>query len=302
MRSVEIGQIDRRFEGLRLKDDRREGFLLSSIVEQGIQEPLRGVEMSDTAILLDGFKRLRGGLKAGLKIFPFVALATDEAAGILELLRIANNKSLNILEQARLVDELRSVHGLSIREIAKRLERSSGWVSMRAGLCAEMSEKTTEAIFSGRFPAYSYLYTLRQFIRMKQVKREEVEEFVGLVAGRNLSTRAIESLARGFFQGGDLIREQMRKGNLEWSLKELSAVRSNTEQNHGPKLCEIEAKFIHDLEILQKYMGRVSRTATDPRLTSAVYPEGGLLAGGILRLLPGLSQIIWSFHDRSGKT
>jgi len=41
IKEVEPEWIDTRFEGLRLKDKNREKALLSSILEQGIEEPLR---------------------------------------------------------------------------------------------------------------------------------------------------------------------------------------------------------------------------------------------------------------------
>jgi len=38
-------------------------------------------------------------------------------------------------------------------------------------------------IFSGTFPVYSYMYTLRQFIRMNGINRGEIDGFVNSVAG-----------------------------------------------------------------------------------------------------------------------
>jgi len=37
---------------------------------------------------------------------------------------------------------------------------------MRLGLIAEMSATIRAKLFSGTFPVYSYMYTLRQFMRM----------------------------------------------------------------------------------------------------------------------------------------
>jgi len=301
--SVEIQQIDLRYERYRLRDRARESALLASILENGITEPLRGILPKDRGgevILLDGFKRLRCGKKAGFRTFSFQTLAEDEAMGIIQLLRVANAKSLSLLEQALWVEELRSVHRLGTQEIAHKLEKSTAWVAVRLGIFTEMPESIREKIFSGQFPAYSYIYTLRQIRRLRPIPRTEIEEFVGLTASKDLSTREIDLLARGFFQGGEAIREQIRTGALQVSLQELKGLgkptQSSPEQSH---MNEFECRLIRDLEIVQKYLARVSRLVTDPRLTVSVHAEGNLLCGGILRVLPGFTTAIRGFYDRS---
>jgi predicted transcriptional regulator len=113
--------------------------------------------------LLNGFKRLRCARKLHLHTAPFVSLGTDEACGIVCLLRTANDHALSLLEQARFLDELKAGHGLSVAELAQQLSRSKAWVSLRLGVLAELGSVVREALFDGSFPVYSYLYTLRPF-------------------------------------------------------------------------------------------------------------------------------------------
>lgn len=82
-------------------------------------------------ILLNGFKRLRCARKLHLHTAPFVSLGTDEASGIVCLLRAANDHALSLLEQARFLDELKAGRGLSVAEIAQQLSRSKAGVSLR---------------------------------------------------------------------------------------------------------------------------------------------------------------------------
>ena len=110
-------------------------------------------------------------------------------------IRALTSKGLNILEQAKLIDELISVHKMSYSEIALHLEKSKSWVSMRAGLIAEMSETVREKIFTGKFPAYSFMYHLRPFIRMNSVRKQDVDRFVESVSGKGLSIRDIGFLS-----------------------------------------------------------------------------------------------------------
>ena len=159
---VELSQLDLRYEGCRLKSPVAEARLLAAIAQVGIQQPLQGVELSSTRILLDGFKRLRCAKKLHLSTVPFVSLAPEEAAGIVCLLRAANDHALSLLEH-RFLDELKAGCGMSVAEIAQRLARSKAWVSLRLGMLAELSPVVREALFDGSFPVYSYLYTLRPF-------------------------------------------------------------------------------------------------------------------------------------------
>jgi hypothetical protein len=143
-------------------------------------------------------------------IVPFHSLAADEALGIIELLRIANAKSLCILEQARFVDELKSVHKMSISEVTRLVERSKGWVGMRVGLIGEMSKTVMDKIFSGKFPIYSYMYTIRSFMRMNGIKKEEVDEFVASVSDKGLSLRDIEMLATDILKVGKIYANRLK--------------------------------------------------------------------------------------------
>ena len=295
---VEISSLDVRYESYRMKSNSAEKVLLGSILEHGIREPLQGVDTNAGRILLDGFKRYRCAQHLGIGIVPYCSLGSDEALGIIELLRISNAKSLSILEQARLIDELKTVHGMSNWEIAGSLEKSKSWVSMRCGIIEEMSECVRNKIFSGAFPVYSYMYTLRQFMRMNCVTKEDVDEFVKLVSGRHLSLREIELLAHGYFRGSEEFRRQIQSGNIGWGVSRLKESTANTSA-----CTEVERGMLKDLEITQKYIQRVTYKSKDGRFkTSSFYSQANLLAGGIVRQTESFSKAMREFYDRSGQT
>ena len=131
---VELSSLDLRYEGHRLRDDAREARLLASIAERGIEEPLEGVDTPAARFLLNGFKRCRSARKLAIECVPYVSLGEEEATGILKLMRASTDKGLGILEQARFVVDLVSIHGMSVAEVAQTLSRSKGWVSMRRSL------------------------------------------------------------------------------------------------------------------------------------------------------------------------
>ncbi len=263
---VEISSFDLRYEGCRMKNKAAERRLLCLILEQGIRDPLQGVDAKQGRILLNGFKRYRCAKKLAMGIVPYSSLGTDEAFGILELIRIANARSLSIIEQAKLIDELKSVHNMTVVEIAKLLDKSPAWVSVRIGIIGEMSPAVMRRILSGEFPVYSYMYSLRSFMRLKRVKKEDIDAFVVSVAGKDLSTRDIELLAQGYFKGTEEMRQQILSGNIAWGLKQLKEV-----DGERGLLSERERGMIRDLEICQKYMQRLTCQSSANQLHSNAF-------------------------------
>lgn len=296
-REVELSTFDLRYESCRMKQPALEARLLSSIAQRGIEEPLEGVDRHGLSILLNGFKRYRCARKLGITMAPYTSLGEDEAVAIMSLLRASNNKALGIIEQAGFIDELGNLQKMSVAEIATELSRSKSWVSMRLGLIGEMSAVVRKKLFAGSFPVYSYMYTLRQFMRMNGVKKREIEEFVVAVSGKKLSVREIEQLAHGYFRGPASFREEIRSGNIALSLDRMRRVPEDCDGCN-----EFERVLLKDLEVTQKYMQRVMGKVHDRRLsTRTFHAEANLLTAGILSRAPAFFQTLRELHDRSGQ-
>jgi predicted transcriptional regulator len=298
LHEVEVSTLDLRYESYRMRSSAQERRMLSSIAERGIEEPLEGVTKGQCNILLNGFKRYRCARKLHIGVVPYTTIGEEEALGIVGLLRISNNKSLSILEQARFIDDLKNLHGLTATAIASELGRSKSWVSMRLGLIGEMSAVVREKIFNGSFPVYPYMYTLRQFMRMNSVSKKDVEEFVMALSGKNLSVREIERLAQGYFQGPASFREELLKGNVSLPLERLAKV---PEETAG--LNKFERVFLNDLLIVQKYMQRLMGKSRDRRLKNrAFHAQSNLLIEGIQSRTSAFLEAMRERHDRSGET
>lgn len=295
---VELASLDLRYESFRLKQPALEERLLSSLLQRGIEEPLEGVEVGQSKVLLNGFKRYRCARKLRLTTVPYSSLGGDEAAAILELLKLSNNRTLSILEQAAFIAELKNTRGLNVAEIAAELSRSKSWVTMRLGLLAEMSEPVRQKLFAGAFPVYSYMYLIRQFMRMNGVKAEQIEAFVLATSGQGLSVREVEQLAHGFFRGPDSLRQEILKGNLALPLERMGQV-----PQHPDGCSEFERVLLGDLELTQKYMQRVmGKSQEHQKLTSrAFHAQCHLLTAGILSRARAFLDTLRTLHDRNGQ-
>ena len=280
-----------------MRDDAREARLLASIAERGIEQPLKGVDTPQERFLLKGFKHYRCACKLSIGRVPYVSLGEEEAMGIICLMRVAKNNRLNLLEEAKFIVELLTLHQMSAAEVAEKLGRSKGWVSMRRTLFEEMSEDIERILFRGAFPVYSYMYTLRPFMRMNSVGKEPVKHFVKAVAGHRLSVRDIESLAQGYFRGPPSLRKAIDEGKWSWALDRMKSVPET------PEGCSVvERKLLKDLEMLEKYLQRVTARCHDDRLQSPAFrAQANLLAASLLSKWEPFLQTMREFHDRSGQ-
>jgi hypothetical protein len=297
LKDVEITQIDRRYEEFRLENKIDERIILNSMLEGGIRDALLCViDSKENIVLLDGFKRLRCAIRLKIHTVPTISLGSDEVDGILQFIRLSNARSLNILEQSALVDQLNGTHGMRIKQIAHHLERSPAWVSVRLGMIQEMTTVVRKAVFSGQFPVRAYMYNLRTFTRVKKIPKKEIDTFVLAVAGKSLSTRDIETLAYGYFHGGDYLKEQIEQGNLEFTIKQLRCKYLLSEDH---TLGLQEQRVIKDLELVQKYMSSVRNTLADKCLCSkSFFRAADLLVEGILSKLHDFKSHLQDFHDK----
>ncbi len=295
---IEISTLDMRYESYRLKSRKAEKELLISVINHGIREPLQGVEADDgSKILLNGFKRYRCAKKLKINIVPYISFGSDEPLGIIKLIRKANSKKLNILEQAKLIDELKNIHQMTNIDIAGLLEKSQSWVSVRTDLIQNMSNYVMKKVFNGDFPVYSFMYTLRKFIRIKSIPNQDIDDFVKSVSGKNLSYREIDQLATAFFKGSVEIREQIRSGNVLWSINRL---KEDTEESSD--CTKIEKEVLRDFEIALSVMQRIIvKIAGNKFESSGFYAQVTILSEGILNNTETFSESVRAFHDKCRK-
>lgn len=294
--TVERLSLDLRYQPYRMRNEALEARLLASIAERDIQQPLEGVDTPQGRWLLDGFKRYRCATKLGLECVPYVSLGEEAGQGIARLMRVTEHRPLSILEQAKFVVELLSEYDMSPADVAQALSRSKAWVSMRRGLLKDMSPAVQELLFRGAFPVYSYMATLRPFMRMNGVGHQEIEQFIQAVSGQRLSVREIQLLADGYFRGPASLRQAIDQGKWKWSLQQMQSA------SDDPAGCtDVERKLLKELERLLKSMQRVMTGCDDSRLpTQAFQAQANLLVAGLLSRREAFFKEMEEFHDRSG--
>lgn len=294
--TVERSSLDLRYESYRLRNDAAEARLLASIAERGIEEPLSGVDTPQGRLLLDGFRRNRCAAKLGIECVPYVSWGEGETHGIANLLSARRQRTLSILEQARFVDELLATHSMTIADVAEMLSRSKAWVSTRRNLLTAMSPAIQKILFRGAFPVYSYMVTLRPFMRMNGIGQAEIERFVQAIAGTKLSVREIELLAHGYFRGTPSLRQAIDQGNWKWTLQQMQ------EAGEDPEcLSELERAMLRDLERLLEVMQKVMTRMDSPRLQARdFFAQANLLLASLISRRDSFFKKMEEFYDRTG--
>ena len=294
--TVERSSLDLRYEGYRLRNDAAEARLLASIAERGIDEPLAGVDVPQGHLLLDGFRRNRCAAKLGIQCVPYVSWGEGETQGIANLLSARRQRTLSIVEQARFVDELLSVHSMTISDVAELLSRSKAWVSTRRNLLTAMSPAIEKILFRGAFPVYSYMVTLRPFMRINGSGQAEIERFMQALAGQRLSVREIELLAHGYFRGTASLRGAIDQGNWKWTLQQMQQAGEDAEG-----LSQFERGVLRDLERLLQLMQLVMTRMDSPRLQARdFHAQANLLLASLLSRRDSFFKKMEEYYDRTG--
>ena len=130
--------------------------LANSIRENGVIQPIIIEQTGDSYILHDGERRLRAAKLAGLADIPASVIPPLNGSGPQDrLIRaiVANiqRSDLSPIEEARAYARLRDEHGLTVREISRRLGTYEARISLRLALL-ELDQEIQELIHKGRIP------------------------------------------------------------------------------------------------------------------------------------------------------
>jgi hypothetical protein len=181
--------------------------------------------------------------------------------------------------------------------VAELLSRSKAWVSTRRNLLTAMSPAIQKILFRGAFPVYSYMVTLRPFMRINGSGQAEVERFVQAVAGAKLSVREIELLAHGYFRGTPSLRGAIDGGNWKWTLQQMQEASEASEC-----LSPLERGMLRDLERLLQLMQQVMTRMDSPRLQARdFFAPANLLVASLLGRRDSFFEKMEEFYDRTGR-
>ena len=168
---LEFHQLEQRHADLRIRDPKRSGRLLASLVAQGQQVPVIVVAADEQATM-----------------WPLSELEALVQHHHLSL------SSRSTFEQAWFLCRLRE-QGLTQEEMAQRLCRSKSWVSRRLSLVQALPESVQRKVRDGVLPPHA---AMKYLVPLARANKQQCERLVDGLGRECLSDREVASLYAGW--------------------------------------------------------------------------------------------------------
>jgi ParB/RepB/Spo0J family partition protein len=203
---LEFHQIDLRYETLRLRDPRREQQLAASILAIGQQAPVVVVHSAGQIILVDGFKRLRALKRLKHDTVQATTWDLEEREALLLGRLMRTTAAESPMEQGWLLRELKDRFGMGQEELARRFDRTAGWVSRRIALIRNLPEDLQKRVRDGQIASDTAMKVL---VPLSRDNRRDSLVIGEAIARAHLSTRQAQVLYAGWRRGNAEVRERI---------------------------------------------------------------------------------------------
>ena len=153
---LEFHQLDRRWEHLRARHAQGQRRLMASLAATGQQTPVvvtAGAE-PDRYVVIDGYKRVSALEQLGRDTVEAVEWQLSEASAVMLTRSIQMSGHLTALEEGWLLAELEMRFGYELEELARRFDRSAGWVKRRLALVELLPQGVQQQVREGKVSAH----------------------------------------------------------------------------------------------------------------------------------------------------
>lgn len=277
---LNVSALDVRYDGLRVRDRRREAQLMASLEEHGQQDAISVIAEGDGRwVVVDGHKRVRALRRLRRDVAKAVVLEMPPAEALAAVYRSGSGPSYNAVEEGWLVYELHRVGKWDLGKAAVSLGRSKCWVSGRLGLVEILPEGVLEGVRSGKIGAY---IATRHLLPFARANAGACERLVEKMMAANLSSRQAGLVCEHFTRSGAEVRARI----LEDPARFLKVLAVSAAGPQDPTLSEAENRVLKQLELV----GNVALG-----LTRGLPPVLGYDAGEIARMK------LWPAWERASK-
>lgn len=298
---LELGQLDLRYETLRVRSPERDKRLVASLSEVGQLAPIVVVsadESPERLVVIDGYRRVRAlrRLHQDLAQALLWNLSEIEALLLRRSLGIASGETT--LEQAWLLSEIRSRFGLSLEELANRFDRNKSWVSRRLALVGELPDSVQELIRKGQIVPHA---AAKYLVPLARANKEQCELLARAIAPDRLSSREIGELYSAWRDAAPAGRERL-VADPALFLRTQAATKKAAGDGLGPR-----CGLLEDVAVIASVCHRASRrlrAGAAAVLTAGERKEMrcalGVAQSGIERLVNGIEQSTGGDDARPG--
>jgi ParB/RepB/Spo0J family partition protein len=249
VKELEIALLDLRYSHTRvIKQDR----LLSLAVSLDACGQMRPVITVAHYVLVDGYRRVEALKICGRDTVLAQVWDCGEDQALLRLLCV--QRRWDAVEEAAIIRELISGHGLTQAQVARMLCKDPSWVVRRLSLLDSLPDEILDSVKTGRVSSWAASRVLAPLAR---ANAEHAAVINGWIKREQVSTRDLTAFFDHYKKSGQRVRERM-VGAPSLFIRTLGAqqqTREAREIREGP-----EGKWISELGSAARILKRLARS------------------------------------------
>jgi ParB/RepB/Spo0J family partition protein len=205
---LEFHQLDRRWGHWRVREPHRQRRLLASLADSGQQTPIVVVAAGspDRYLVIDGHKRVAALEQLGRDTVEATVWAMSEAEALLLSRSLRSSPQESALEEGWLLAEMEQRFGYSLDELARRLDRSTSWVSRRLALVELLPEGIQQQVREGRLGAQ---VAMKYLVPVARVDAADCARMAAAFVAHHCDTRQAGQLYTAWRKGTRVARERV---------------------------------------------------------------------------------------------
>jgi ParB/RepB/Spo0J family partition protein len=252
---LELHQLDRKYQALRIRDPRRQAQWLASL-SQGASVGAVLVVASTAPgrfVLIDGHARVAALEQLGRDTVAALVLPLAEPEALIFAHRLGSAGRSSALEEGWLVRTLHEEAELSLGELATRFGRSPSWVSRRLALVQALPESVQQQVQAGAIPAHA---AMRCLVPVARANAAQCAQLAERIAGAGLSARSVERLYVAWQRGDAEGRARIATHPLLYLRAEQAL--GEADEPADPGASAVEA-LLRDVDVAGAICRRVTR-------------------------------------------
>jgi ParB/RepB/Spo0J family partition protein len=278
---LELHQLDRHWEHLRVRHPARQRRLLASLAESGQQTPIVVVAaegQADRYVVIDGNKRIAALEQLGRDTVEAVVWPMSEAAAVLldRTLRLAERETA--LEVGWLLAEMEQRFGYRLEELARRFDRSVTWVSRRLALVELLPEAIQQQVRAGKIAAQ---VAMKFLVPVARQSLDDCQRMAAIFAEHHCDTREAGQLYAAWRRGSASIRKRILDDPALF-------FKAQRQENVPPGPA---AELIRDLEMVAAIVNRAHRRLAGAEAVELDHQQRGAVRQQIERIEKQLQRI-----------
>ena len=206
---LELHQLDRRHEHLRVRNAQRQRQLLASLATSGQQTPIIAVAVADQPdryLVIDGYKRVAALEQLGRDTVEAVIWPLNEVQALVLDRSLRWSERESALEEGWLLAELEQRFGYGLEELARQFDRSVSWVSRRLALVELLPDSVQHQVRTGELSAQ---VAMKYLVPVARGSLEDCQHMAAAFMRHKLTSRQAGQLYAAWRQAPPQIRQRL---------------------------------------------------------------------------------------------